>query len=75
MPIGYDHISNEHFTYANEKRHGLMSMLYSSLLMYGFLPSTMMVTIIAPTIKNKSGDFSDNNNYRPIALATVARNH
>ena len=32
----------------------------------------MMVTVIAPIIKNKAGDLSDNNNYRPIALATVA---
>ena len=31
-----------------------------------------MTTIIAPIIKNKSGDLPDNNNYRPIALATVA---
>ena len=31
----------------------------------------MMVTVIAPIIKNKAGDLSDNN-YRPIALATVA---
>ena len=31
----------------------------------------MMTTIIAHIIKNKSGDLSDNNNYRPIALATV----
>ena len=37
-----------------------------------FLPNTMMTTIIAPIIKNKSGDLSDNNNYNPIALATVA---
>ena len=33
----------------------------------------MMTTIIAPIIKNISGDLSDNNNDRPIALATVAR--
>ena len=31
-----------------------------------------MITIIAPIIKNKAGDLSDNNNYRPIALATIA---
>ena len=47
----YDHISNEHFKYANEKLHVLMSLLYRSLLMHGFLPDVMMVTIIAPTIK------------------------
>ena len=40
--------------------------------MHDFLRDTMMVTIIAPIIKNKSGDLSDNNNYRPIALAIVA---
>ena len=39
--------------------------------MHGFLPDTMMVTIIALIIKNKSGDLSDNN-YRPIVLSTVA---
>ena len=72
MPVGkasgYDHTSNEHFKYANEKLHVLMSLLYSSLLMYGFLADTMM----APIIKNKSGVLSDNSNYRPIAFATVA---
>ena len=31
-----------------------------------------MITIIAPIIKNKTGDLSDNNNYRPIALVTIA---
>ena len=31
-----------------------------------------MITIITPIIKNKTGDLSDNNNYRPIALATIA---
>ena len=40
MPVGkasgYDHISNEHFKYANEKLHILMSLIYSSLLIHGF---------------------------------------
>ena len=49
-----------------------MSLLYSSMLIHGFLPDAMMITIIAPIIKNKAGDLSDNNNYRPIALATIA---
>ena len=49
-----------------------MSLLYSSMLIHGFLPDAMMITIIAPIIKNKVGDLSDNNNYRPIALATTA---
>ena len=48
-----------------------MSLLYSSLLMHDFLLDSVMVTIIAAIIKNKFGD-NYNNNYRPIALATVA---
>ena len=49
-----------------------MSLLFSSLLIHGFLPDSMMVTVIVPILKNKAGNLSDNNNYRPIALATVA---
>ena len=69
---GYDTVSNEHFKYANEKLHVLMSLLYSSMLIHSFPPDAMMITIIAPIIKSKAGDLSDNNNYRPIALATIA---
>ena len=31
-----------------------------------------MKTAIVPIIKNKTGDTSDKNNYRPIALVTAA---
>ena len=44
------------------------SLLYSSMLIHGFLPDAMIITIIAPIIKKKAGDLSDNNNYRPIVL-------
>ena len=37
---GYDHISNEHIKYGNEKLHVLMSLLYSSLSMHDFLLDT-----------------------------------
>ena len=53
-----------------------MSLLYSSLLIHVFfnlIHCSMMVTVIYPIIKNKAGNVSDNNNYIPIALATVAR--
>ena len=31
-----------------------------------------MKTALVPIIKNKTGDISDKNNYRPIALVTAA---
>ena len=51
-----------------------MPLLYSSVLMHAFfyLADTVMVIIIAPIIKTKSGDLSDNNNCRYISLAIVA---
>ena len=60
---GYDSVSNEHLKYANKKLHVLMSLLYSSMSIHGFLLDAMIITIIAPIIKNKAGDLSDNNNY------------
>ena len=35
---------------------------------------TCLKTIIVPLVKSKIGDASDKNNYRPIALVTVASN-
>ena len=37
----------------------------------GYLPSTLIKTTIVPIVKNKSGNLSDSNNYRPIAIATI----
>ena len=42
------------------------------MISHGYLPDDFMKTIIIPLIKNKSGDTSNVNNYRPIALVTVA---
>ena len=48
-----------------------VSFQLCTIFIHGFLPDAIMITIIAPIIKNKAGDLSDNN-YRPIALATIA---
>ena len=40
--------------------------------LYIYIYTYIHITIIAPIIKNEAGDLSDNNNYRPIALATIA---
>ena len=46
----------------------------SQLITHGYLPGMFMKTAIVPIIKNKTGDTSDKNNYRPIALVTAASN-
>ena len=40
-------------------------------LSHGYLPPAMIETTIVPIVKNKCGNITDSNNYRPIALATI----
>ena len=46
-------------------------MLFNCFISHGYLPRDFMKTAIVPIIKNKTGDSSDKNNYRPIALVTA----
>ena len=38
---------------------------------HGYIPQPLIETTIVPIIKNKAGNLSSGNNYRPIALANV----
>ena len=38
---------------------------------HGYIPQSLIETTIVPIIKNKAGDLSSSNNYRPTALANV----
>ena len=56
--------------------HGEVSYLDSttkghSLHVNGPLSADLIETTIVPIIKNKSGNLSDSNNYRPIGLTTI----
>ena len=66
-----DGISAECFKFSNTKIHVLLSLLFSMCPSHGYLPSTLNKTTIVPIVKNKSGNLSDSNNYRPIAIATI----
>ena len=57
--------------YADERIHVILSILFNCFISHGYLPSEFMKTAIVPIIKNKTGDTSDKNNYRPIALVTA----
>ena len=69
---GADTLSSEHFLYASEKLHVLISLLFNSVNIHGYLPTRLMETIIVPIVKDNKGVLTDKNNYRPIALTCVA---
>ena len=49
-------------------------MCFTGLFVHGFLPSSLMSVVLIPIIKNKCGNISSKDNYRPIALASVVSN-
>ena len=56
---------------AHHKMYVLLSLCFSLCMSHGHIPQSLIRTTIVPIIKNKAGNLSSGNNYRPIALATV----
>ena len=69
---GSDSLFAEHYIHADSRLAVLLSTLFTSALIHGQVPYAFMQSILVPLIKNKSGDFSDVNNYRSNALVTIA---
>ena len=69
---GNDDLSAEHLIHSDRRITVLLSIFYYRVIYHGHLPDDFMKTIIIPLIQNKSGNTSNVNNYRPIALVTVA---
>ena len=64
---GSDRICAKYIKFSNTKIHTLLALCFFLCISHGYLPADVIET----TIKNKSGNLSDCNNYRPIALATI----
>ena len=45
--------------------------LFNMFIRHGYLPKTFMKSLLVPLVKCKSGDLSDVNNYRAIAISTA----
>ena len=69
---GSDRLFAKHYIHADSRLTVLLSTFFTSALTHGHVPDAFMQSILVPVIKNKSGDSSDVNNYRPIALVTIA---
>ena len=69
--VGDDALSAEHYKFASDRLYLMLSMSFNSMLSHGFLPSEFMKTILIPIVKDKAGDLTSKDNYRPIAISTV----
>jgi hypothetical protein len=68
---GRDNIYSEHFILAHDKAAILLSMLFNAMVVHGHMPQMMMDTVLIPIIKDKKGDVTDRDNYRPVAVACI----
>lgn len=68
---GSDNIYAEHCKYADIKLHVLLAMFYNCMIVHDYLPHDFMTTIIVPIVKDKKGDLTSCDNYRPVALTTI----
>ena len=69
---GLDNLYGEHFKYAHDKISVLLSIVFNCMVIHNYLPSSLLDTIIVPLLKDKHGDVTDKDNYRPLALTCVA---
>ncbi len=68
--IGIEGLHSNHFKVAVDSIKGFLSRLFSSFLSHGYMPVRMLLGEIRPIVKNKLGNLSDSNNYRPIMIST-----
>lgn len=64
-------ISAEHLKFANPRLTPFLAYCFTSFLVHGCLPDSMMSVLLVPVIKDKAGTVSSLDNYRPIALASI----
>ena len=61
----------EHFKHAHPSIHRILSVLFTCMISHCYLPDEFMKTVIIPLVKNKKGDLTSQDNYRPVATTSV----
>ena len=69
---GFDGLNSESLKHADPLVCLLLSVCFTCMFTHCYMPSSMIKSIIVPLVKNKCGNLADKNNYRPIALSSIA---
>ena len=72
MSMAMPMISAEHLKYCSKRLIKLFAMCFTGLFTHGVLPDSMLSIILVPVSKDKAGKVNQKDNYRPIALASIA---
>lgn len=69
---GMDTLYGEHFKYAHNKVNVLLALVFNCIVIHGFMPDNIMDTLLVPLVKDKRGNLSLSDNYRPLAITCIA---
>ena len=70
--IGYDNIHANHLKICSTLFMELISNIFTSFIIHNYVPVEMLKGIITPIIKDRYGDLSKIDNYRPIMSSPVS---
>lgn len=68
---GHDGLSIEHVLHGGPDLLDKIATLFNACIDQCYMPADFMKTIVVPIAKNRTGDLTSLNNYRPISLATI----
>ena len=69
--IGFDNIHSFHLKLSPDICHEVLSALFYGFVMHNCIPLSMLRGVITPIIKDKFGDQSSSDNYRPVMSSSV----
>jgi hypothetical protein len=69
---GPDGLGAECFKFASDKLLVHLACCFTAMLTHSYIPDDFARVCLIPIVKNKCADVTCKDNYRPIALATVA---
>ena len=72
---GQDGLQAEHLKFASHSCSVHLSLCFTMMLKHSYLPSALTKVVLVPIVKDKTGNISEKDNYRPIALASVVPNY
>ena len=67
--VGPDGVDSEAYNYGGHRLTIYLTLLFNLCLWCDHLPKDLICSMLVPLVKNKSGDLSDVNNYRAIAIS------
>ena len=60
---GFDKLQSEHYIFASNKLHVLLSMAFNCMIIHSYIPKALLDTVIVPLVKDKKENITDKDNY------------